>query len=385
MKRSMHNGAYDVIVLGLGGMGASAAFELARRGLSVLGLEQFSLAHDRGSSHGRTRVIRKAYFEHPSYVPLLHRAYERWYALEQRLGHTLLVTCGVLSLGPSESSLIAGVQASAHTHGLAIETFDIDALRRRYPLFSLPEDTVGVLEASGGFLWVEDCVHAHLIEAKRLGALLKDDEPVLSWQADAAGVSVETTRGRYLAQKLVIAGGAWAGHLLKDLGLPLMPHRTVQCWFQPENETPFRRDRFPIYIADLPGGVFYGFPAVDDWGHKCALHQPGEPVANPSELNRHVSEADESSLRALLRRYLPAADGPLQRARVCMYTMTPDQHFVLDIHPEFPRVAMAAGFSGHGYKFASVVGEVLADFVEHGRTELPVSMFAVNRFGVQKK
>lgn len=376
----MNTASFDAIVLGLGIMGSASAFELQRRGLHVLGLEQFQPRHPWGSSHGSIRVIRKAYFEHPSYVPLLHRAYDGFYDLEQRSGLSLLSLSGVLSLGRPTSELIQGVHRSAQEHRLNLESLDAAELKRRFPQFSLPEDIVGAFETSGGFVQAETSVSAYCEQAKALGAQLNFEEPVLSWKALSNGVEVVTPKNRYQASKLIIAGGAWAASLLASLQLPALPRRVVQLWFQPQNPALFRRDRFPVYIADMPEAVFYGFPAVDPRGHKCALHQPGEAVDNPSLLQRPVFPTDEAAVRPLLERYLPGAAGKLSHAQPCMYTMTPDQHFVLDLHPEHRQVAIAAGFSGHGFKFAPVVGEIMADLAESGQTDLPVEMFRIGRF-----
>ena len=377
----MIHGIYDVIVLGVGGMGSAAAFELARRGRRVLGLEQFPLAHDRGSSHGLTRIIRKAYFEHPGYVPLLRRAYERWYDLEQRQGRRLFVECGCLSLGRPETELVAGVRRAAREHNLPVEEFSAADLRRRFPAFRFGEDCVGVLERDAGFLMVEDCVTAHAEEARRLGADLRAGDVVQSWDASGSGVVVHTEGGNFAADRLVITAGAWASRALADLGLPLTVRRKVLCWHATSDDSLFRRDRFPVYMAEVPEGFFYGFPVIDGNGHKLARHDGGAEVGDPSTLDRTLSPADQAECRPFLDRYLPAASGPLRFGRVCMYTMTPDQHFAIGLHPHHPQVAIAAGFSGHGFKFSSAVGEILADLAEKGSTPLPIEMFRLGRFG----
>lgn len=376
----MNHGTYDVIVLGVGGMGSAAAFELARRGRRVLGLEQFSLAHDRGSSHGLTRVIRKAYYEHPSYVPLLRRAYERWYDLEQRQGRRLFVECGVLSLGRADTELVSGVRRAAQEHHLPVEELSSADLRRRYPVFQFGEDCVGFLERDAGFLQVEDCVVAHAEEARRLGAELRAGETVHSWEATAKGVLVQTDGGKYTAERLIVTAGAWASRALADLGLPLTVLRKILCWYATKDDSLFRRDRFPIYMAEVPEGMFYGFPVLDGNGHKVARHDGGATVADPSALDRTISPADQAECLPFLERYLPAATGPVRFGRICMYTVTPDHHFAIDLHPHHSNVAIAAGFSGHGFKFCSVVGEILADLVEKGSTPLPIEMFRLGRF-----
>jgi sarcosine oxidase len=370
---------YNAIVLGVGGMGSAALFELARRGRRVLGLEQFVPGHDRGSSHGQTRVIRKAYYEHPDYVPLLRRAYERWYDLEQRCGRRLLVECGCLSIGPPGGEVVPGVLRAVAEHGLPIESLTAAELRRRFPPFRFGDDVAAVLERDAGFLYVEECVRAYADEARRLGADLRADEAVVSWAPTAGGVAVRTANDVYAADRLVITAGAWAGRVLAGLGLPLTVLRKVLLWFGTSAAAALRRDVFPIYMAETPAGFYYGFPIIDGQGHKVARHDGGAP-ADPVTLDRTVSAADAEECRAFLHAHLPAADGPLRAGQVCMYTVTPDHHFVIDRHPAYPQVVIAAGFSGHGFKFASVVGEVLADLAEHGRTGLPIGRFRIDRF-----
>jgi sarcosine oxidase len=371
---------YDVIVIGVSGMGSAAACELARRGRRVLALEQFALGHDRGSSHGHTRIIRKAYYEHPDYVPLVCRAFERWYDLEQRQGIHLLTENPCLSIGRSDSPMIAGVLASAKQHHLPVEHLSAAELRHRFPAFRIGEDYGGVLECSAGFLYVEDCVQAHACEAVRLGATVQDNEPVVSWKADEREVSVETQAGRYTAARLVITAGPWAGEVLARRGAFLRVMRQVVQWFGTRDDRCFRRDVFPLYIADTPLGHFYGFPVLNTNGAKVAQHYGAPELHYPSEIDRSAKPEDEETARAFLREYLPAIDGPCRRASVCIYTLTPDRHFVIDLHPDHPNVALAAGFSGHGFKFASVVGEILADLADKGRTDLPIGMFRIDRF-----
>jgi sarcosine oxidase len=376
----MNQRIFDAIVIGVGGMGSAAACELARRGRRVLALEQFDLGHDRGSSHGHTRIIRKAYYEHPDYVPLVCRAFERWYDLEQRQGVHLLTESPCLSIGRSDSAMIAGVRASALQHHLPVEHLDAVDLRRRFPAFRFGEEYAGVLERSAGFLYVEDCVQAHACEAVRRGATIQDNEPVVSWKADEREVIVETHSGRYTAARLVITAGPWAGQVLARRGTFLRVMRQIVQWFGTRDDSLFRRDVFPLYIADTPGGHFYGFPLLNANGVKVAQHYGAPEVGSPSEIERTASLEDEETVRAFLREHLPAVNGPRRRAAVCLYTLTPDRHFVLDVHPDHPNVALAAGFSGHGFKFASVVGEILADLADTGRTDLPIDMFRIHRF-----
>jgi len=376
----MNPSHYDAIVLGLGGMGSAAAFELARRGRRVLGLEQFALGHDRGSSHGQTRIIRQAYFEHPDYVPLLHLAYERWYELEQLQGQHLFTECGGLNIGLPEGELIAGVRRSAAEHRLPVEELSADDIRRRYPQFRFDDRYVGVLERNAGFLYVEPCVLAHCAAARAAGADLRPEEPALAWECDGQGVTVTTEQGQYRAARLVVTAGSWAGAMLRDLGLPLTVRRKVLLWYATADDARFRRNVLPIYMAETPEGFYYGFPVLDGHGHKVARHDGGDIVTDPLTVNRTIAPTDEADCRQFLTDHLPGVNGPRQDGRVCLYTLTPDSHFIIDLHPHHPQVALAAGFSGHGFKFASVVGEILADLADHGRTALPIGMFRLKRF-----
>ena len=371
---------FDVIVLGVGGMGSAACYELVRRGRRVLGLEQFPLVHARGSSHGHTRIIRTAYAEHPDYVPLVRRAFARWYDLEQVTGRHLLTDCPCLNAGPPGSEHVAGVRASVREHNLAAEELTGDEINRRFPAFRFPADYAGVLEQAAGFLYVEECVRAHIDAAVSLGAAIHAEEPVRDWKAVGTGVEVTTGKGTYRAAKLVVTAGAWATRLLADLGVPLAVMRQTLLWFDVKaRAAEFRRDRFPIFIADPPGEPFYGLPAIDGYGLKVARHYGAPELPNPDGVNWNVADSDVAAIRPLLERHIPGL-GAFTKGQVCMYTVTPDRHFVIDVHPAFPQVSVACGFSGHGFKFASAVGEVLADLAESGKTPHSIGLFATRRF-----
>lgn len=373
--------SFDVIVLGVGGMGSAACYELARRGLKVLGLEQFKLVHDRGSSHGHTRIIRTAYAEHPAYVPLAKRAFERWYELEHLSGRHLLTECPCLNAGPPGSEHVEGVRASVREHDLAAEELSGDEINRRYPAFRFPAEYRGVIERAAGFLYVEECVRAHIDIAVSFGAEIHAEEPVRAWKPLGNSIEVTTDKGTYRAAKLVVTAGAWATKLLADLGVPLRVMRQTLLWFKVEhapNESLFRRDRFPVFIADVPGVPFYGLPALDRSGLKVARHYGAPELPAPDGVNWNVADADVSAVRPLLDAYLPGL-GAFTRGQVCMYTVTPDKHFVIDAHPAFPQVSVACGFSGHGFKFATTVGEILADIVQTGDTKHDIAMFSARR------
>jgi sarcosine oxidase len=281
-----------------------------------------------------------------------------------------------LSIGRPDSELITGVRRSAEEHRLPIESLSSSELRGRYPMFTFSGDEVGVLERSAGYLYVDECVAAHVAEARRLGAVVHDNEEAVSWEVRGDTVTVQTRKDCYTAARLVLAAGPWAGRLLGQLGIALRVMRQVVFWIGTSDDQRFRPDVFPIYIVDTPEGYFYGLPALDANGVKIAQHYGAPELTDPAQVERIVSGADETNVRQFLRSHLPAVNGPIRRASVCIYTLTPDRHFLIDVYPEHPQVVFAAGFSGHGFKFASVVGEILADLCDEGRTELPISMFA---------
>jgi len=372
--------SFDAIVVGLGGMGSATASALAQRGLRVLGVEQFAAGHDRGSSHGQTRIIRTAYYEHPDYVPLCQAAFGGWHALEQRTGRHLLTACPCLSLGRPGSELVGGVLDAARQHGLAVERLSADELQQRYPQFRFGGDVGGVLESASGFLYVDDCVRALQADAHAHGAELRFGESVLEWTTAGDVVAVRTEWETLTARLLVITAGPWAKGVLAALDLPLTVMRQVPMWFAVNDAAVFRRDRFPMFIADTPAGAFYGLPMIDAAGVKVARHYGAPELAGPDVVGRDVTDADEQPVRAFLAEHLPGANGPRTRGGVCLYTLTPDRHFIVDRHPAFSNVAIAAGFSGHGFKFAPVVGEMLADIVTGDRSALTTPLFRINRF-----
>jgi sarcosine oxidase len=373
---------HDVIVAGLGGMGSAAAYQLAGRGQRVLGLERFSPAHDRGSSHGRSRIIRQAYFEGSEYVPLLLRAYELWEQLEEETGQRLMTLTGGLMIGREDGELVSGSVRSAEEHGLPYEMLDAAGIRRRFPAYAPALGTVALYEEKAGFVRPEETVKAHLDRASSSGADLRFGEPVLSWEASGDGVRVETPKSSYEAGRLVISPGAWAPQLLADLDLPLEVIRQVMFWYEPKNGLePFLPERFPIFIWEPEdGNMFYGFPAQDaDRGVKAAFFRAGGVPTSPDTIDREVHEEEIGFLRGYLAEHVPELAGRCLDARACMYTNTPDEHFVISAHPGHPQVVIACGFSGHGYKFCSVVGEIVADLAIEGSTRHPIDLFSPAR------
>jgi sarcosine oxidase len=379
----------DVIVLGLGGMGSAAACHLAARGHRVLGLEQFTSPHDRGSSHGQTRVIRQAYFESPAYVPLLLRAYELWRELERTSNRSLLNLCGGLMLGPPGSQVVEGSSRSAVEHSLPHELLDAQEIRRRFPPIHAPPGTIALFEQNAGYVFPEASVKAHLDRAREFGAKLQFEEAVLGWDAEAGGapVRVRTPLGQYEAERLVITAGPWAGQIMSELRLPLEIERAVLYWFDPQGGIgPFLRDRFPIFISESEDGLLpYGIPAVDGpgGGVKVSFYHAPNPavIDSPASIQRVVTDEEAGVMREHIARLIPSLHGPLVRSTTCMYTNTPDKIFLIDLHPIYPQVSIAAGFSGHGFKFCSVVGEILADLAEAGQTRHDLHPFRIARFG----
>jgi sarcosine oxidase len=375
---------YDTIILGLGAMGSSALFHLARRGRKVLGIEQFDIAHDRGSSHGRSRMIRLAYYEHPDYVPLLRRAYELWDELSADAEEQLLYRTGGLYLGSSGCELVEGSLRSAREHRLPHELIDRDAIKRRFPQFEPPADAAGLYEPSAGFLLPERAIATNVRLAKTDGAEFRTGEHVIYWEGRDDYVVVQTDRETYTAGHLIIAGGSWTSRLCR---IPILEQnlrvtRQVLAWFEPLRDD-LQVGQFPVWAIDHPaGGIHYGFPVHPaDEGFKAAFHFPRE-TAHPDALDRLLRPDDEAAIRETVDQWLPNAAGRLVRHAVCMYTNTPDGHFVLDRHPEHRNIVIASCCSGHGFKFSSVIGEILADLATRGRTEHPIDLFKVSRLSV---
>ncbi len=372
---------FDVIVIGVGAMGSAACSTLARRGLRVLGLEQFSIPHDKGSSHGFTRMIRSAYFEHPDYVPLVKRSIELWKNLEEESLSKILHLTGGLYLGPAEGELVKGSLASATRHGLSHEMLTRRELRSQHPAFHVPDDWVGFYDYEAGFLLPELAISAQVDLAMRHGAEIHGNEPVVYWETTTAGAMVKTKHATYHADELVFCGGAWSGKLLRDLGVPLVVTRQVLGWVQPKRRDYFLLGVMPVWASDIgDGSIYYGFPMMpDNPGLKLAHHAPGKPD-DPDTINRSPQPGDEDDFRPALKTILPDADGPIVSLRICMYTNTPDGHFIVDRHPKRPRITLAGGFSGHGFKFATAIGEAVADLVTKKASDLPIEFLKLSRF-----
>lgn len=372
---------YDVAVVGLGGMGAAIACHLARRGSSVVGLDRHSPPHVYGSSHGRSRIIRKAYFEDPGYVPLLERAYAAWSDLEADAGTRLLTITGGLFIGHENDEVVIGSIRSAEAHGLEHERLDADQVRERFPAFRPADDEIAVYETDAGIVFPEAGQRAHLRIADAAGATLRTETVVNSWTVAEDRIRVEVDQGPPLSvDRLVLAPGPWAPRLLQ-LDLSLVAERQCMLWFhRGTDDAALQSPDFPIFMWGRGDGpAIYGAPGLRGEGPKVAFHHGGD-TGELDELDPEVRPEDESELRAVLRERLPALDVAPSEATVCRYTNTPDGHFVVGPHPDAPNVVIAAGFSGHGYKFCPVIGEAVADLVIDGTTDLDLSLFDPARF-----
>jgi sarcosine oxidase len=372
---------YDAIVLGVGGMGSAALYHLARRGFRVLGIERYNIPHEMGSSHGLTRIIRLAYYEHPAYVPLLRRAYELWRQLENTVQERLLIITGSIDASPADGEVFKGSKASCDIHHLPHEVLDHGELNARFPGYQLPQGIAAVYQPDGGFLLSERCIVAHVVAAQELGAEVHGQERVVGWEAMGHGVEVRTDRGHYSADRLVICSGAWGAKLVPALAPLAAPERQVLAWFQPTRPALFRVPVFPVFNMAVEEGRYYGFPIYGIPGFKVGRYHHLQQRVDPDQMDREVHRDDEEVLRRFTARYFPTAAGPTMSLKTCLFTNTPDEHFILDLHPELPQVCIAAGFSGHGFKFCSVVGEIMADLAQTGRSRHNLDLFSLQRFG----
>ncbi len=373
---------YDAVVVGLGGMGSATLAELARRGVKVLGIEQFTPDHDLGASSGRSRMIRKAYFEHPAYVPMLHRAYDAWRELERDDGTRILHITGLLTVAHPTNEIIVRTVESARLHDLAVEELDPREIRRRFPMFAPHDDECGVFEPDGGFVIPEAAVAAQLRRAQAAGAETFFETRVTRWYPKASSdrITIEIDDGSSIeASRVALCAGPWTEVLARDLGVPLVVQRNVQHWFEPVDDR-FSVERCPGFFVDRPDQPkrLYGFP---DYGHgvKAAFHAWGK-TTHADELDRSIHESDVEPVRALLDDWMPGAAGRYLYGKACMYTMTPDEHFILGPYPGESRAIIAGGFSGHGFKFTPVIGEIIADLVLDGETAFDIGFLSPQRF-----
>ncbi|MGV3523497.1 MAG: N-methyl-L-tryptophan oxidase [Candidatus Sericytochromatia bacterium] len=373
--------AYRVpaVVIGLGAMGSACLWQLSRQGIPVLGIDQFQPPHHYGSSHGRSRIIREAYFEHPDYVPLLQMAYRAWADLESESGEDLLHITGGLMIGPQTSHLVTGCLTSARNHRLAHRLLSAFELQDEWPPFHIPSDFGAVYEPRSGWLNPEACIRSSLKLAQQQGAETWVNTSVLNWESRPDGILIQTEKGEVITQHLVLSAGAWTQRLLPQQALPLQVTRQVLFWFETLTPEVFRPEVFPIFLLeDRPDHYLYGFPDTGS-GFKVALHVPGEAIVPEALHTQQLRPEEEAEMRELLEVWLPAANGRLLHSEVCLYTNTPNQHFVIDTLPADPRVLVLSPCSGHGFKFASAIGEIAARWVSEQTLPPGLELFHINR------
>jgi len=371
---------FDSIVVGVGGMGSSAVYNLAKRGQKVLGIEKFDVPHSEGSSHGVNRIIRLAYYEDSSYVPLLRRAYEMWSEIETIAKEQLLYKTGSIDTAPSGHELFEGSLQSCLEHDIPHEILNYRQINERFPGYEMPPGHMGLYQQDGGFVLSERAIVAYVNAAVTEGATIQARETVLKWEPEADGVRVFTDRSEYTADRLVITAGAWTAGMLPSLEELAVPERQVLAWLQPEEPSLFTPEVFPVFSAFFEEGRYYGFPVFGIPGFKIGRYHHLEEVADPDNVERNVTQEDEDVLRAASARYFPKANGTIMTLKTCLFTNTPDEHFIIDTVPGYPQVAVAAGFSGHGFKFASVVGEILGDLSINGKTRHNIELLNIDRF-----
>lgn len=373
--------AFDVIIAGVGAAGSAAACHLARRGARVLALDRHSIPNDRSSHSGTTRIIRQAYFEHPDYVPLLLRAYEHWRQLEITSRQPLMFLPGMLYSGPRDGPLVQGCLAASRRQSLNVETLDSGDAMAMFPGFSLPPDHGVLFEPAGGYVLADAAIRTHASQAAAHGAILSECEPLLQWGASRTSVWVQTPKARYEAGALVLATGAWMSQVSR-LSIKLTATLQTLVWTEPRQPSAFASPKAPVWaISDDDGSMYYGFPSgAGGPGLKAARHHPGVEF-DPEMSERPVPQGDIAQVMRFLGRRLPGACGPVTRTAACIYTSTVDQHFVLDRHPDHSRVIVSSACSGHGFKFAPVIGEAIADLCLGDRSPLPIEFLSLSRFG----
>ena len=374
----MRSRPYDAVVIGVGGMGSAAVYHLAKSGARVLGLERFHVPHSFGSSHGLTRIIRLAYSEGSHYVPLLREAYRLWRELEDVSGESILRVTGGLDIGPASGGIVQGSLTSCIEHGLSFEELDAGEVNRRFPGYGLPAGMAAIHQPDAGTLHCETAIRAHAAAARSLGAEIATGVRVRGWERTPGGVRVETEGARYEARKLVITAGPWAGELLPALGPMCRPVRQVMLWTDPLDPPAFAPERFPIFVLESEVGNFYGFPDNRGEGFKIGrFHHLRQEVPDPDAMDRECHPEDEAVLREGIEAFFPRANGPTRRMTACLFTNSPDGHFILDRHPDHENVFVAAGFSGHGFKFCGVVGRIIADFALERPQQRDLSPFGL--------
>ena len=382
------NQNFDIIVLGVGSMGAATCYQLAKQGHKVLGLEQFDIPHELGSHGGQSRLIRKAYFELPDYVPLLERAYQNWKELETKTGAQVYVKTGLVYFGKPSDALMKGVHESANKYKVEVNSMSVAETTKKYPQFILPANYERLEEPDAGFVTPERSILLFTEQALQNGAVIHTKEKVVEWKRSNGTLSVKTNKATYTCKKLVITAGPWAGKMIPGFATNLKVTRQIIAWMNPKKREDFELGQFPCWILnDEAGpGSYYGFPILPvgkfggPVGLKLAYHFPGV-VSDPDTINRITTAEDESKLIYALNKFIPNGYASTHVMKTCMYTNTPDENFVIDFLPGYDKdVAIATGFSGHGFKFASVVGEIMANLATKGSTNLPIGFLNAGRF-----
>lgn len=366
--------AFDVVVVGTGAVGSATLLHAAAAGARTIGLDRFIAPHNRGSSHGETRIIRQAYFEHPGYVPLVAESYGLWHTLEAACGNTLYFETGLLQVGPADGVVVPGVLRAASEHGLPIEQFSAAEVAARWPEFRIPAAMVGIFERRAGYLLVEDCITTHLAAARAAGAEVLAPCEVLDWEPGPP-VRLRTAAGEITTHKLIVTAGPWAGQLLRDLDLGLEVRRKAMFWFTTQRSF----TNAPCYLFELTDGVFYGFPEIGG-RMKVAEHSGGLRIEDPSRVDREIDPHEAERVQSFLNAHLPQVPSGLAQHQSCLYTMSPDEHFIVDRHPLYEHVFFAAGLSGHGFKFTPALGKALAELALDGGTNVPIDLLRLNRF-----
>lgn len=372
----------------MGSMGSAACYFLSKRGYKVLGLEQFDVSHEFGSHAGQSRIIRKAYFEHPDYVPLLERAYKNWKALEWETGKQVYFKTGLLYAGNPNNQIIKGVEESAALYKIDLDQLNSVAATDQFPQFKFPDGFEILFEPEAGFITPEKAIRLYANEAKKNGAIIHSNEKVIEWKKNGDGVIINTDKDSYQCNNLIITAGAWAGKMIPGFNDKIKVTRQFVAWIKTKNDEQFGLNNFPCWMIgdDIKHGCFYGFPLLDTKrfgepaGLKLAHHYPDQ-VTDPDNVNRQTTEEDLKNVKYCLDRYLPGVFDSVLSTKICLYANSPDENFIIDNLPGFEdNVTVACGFSGHGFKFASVVGEILADLATEGRTSLPIEFLNAKRF-----
>ena len=371
---------FDCIVIGVGAMGSATLYNLAKRGRRVLGLEQFDIPHAEGSSHGVNRIIRLAYYEHPSYVPLLRRAYELWSEIESIAGEQLIYKTGSIDTAPAGHEVFEGSLESCLLHDIPHRVLNHAQINEQFPGYQLPLGHMGILQQDGGFVLSERSIVAYANAAMSEGAEIHAREVVSGWEPDRGGVRVFTDRGEYSAERLVITAGAWTSGLIPILEGLAVPERQVLAWLQPIDGSLYTPEVFPVFNAYFDEGRYYGFPVFGIPGFKVGRYHHLEEIIDLDSTIKTVNGEDEALLRSAVKKYFPKANGTTMTLKTCMFTNTPDEHFIVDSLPGNTQVVVAAGFSGHGFKFASVIGEILSDLAIKGETEHDIDLLKIDRF-----